>query len=69
MFDIRLNPSDPTVFAECPKCKSPGHRNGKRFEHYFGKAYTVSQWRRTPVCDNCETPMVAIYSIDTEDVA
>jgi hypothetical protein len=65
MIDVRLNPSDPTVFAKCPKCGLGGR--GRKFGFYFGKAYTVSQWRREPVCDNCETPMVAIYIIEAED--
>lgn len=62
MDKISLGTEDPTVFAKCPKCTKRGR--GVKVGDYFSKAFTERRWKRGPVCDNCSTPLVAVFSID-----
>lgn len=63
---ITLEYDDPTIFAICSGdcCQ---HRNGKKVGTYFGKAYTVRKWKRSPVCDNCGSPMRKLHEVERED--
>ena len=59
---ITLDYDDPTIFAICSgECCQ--HYRGKKVGNYFGKAYTVRKWKHGPVCDNCGSPMQAIYEV------
>lgn len=65
MASVTLEFDDPTIFAKCGgKCCA--HQNGKKVGNYFGKAYTPRRWKRGPVCDNCQAPMVLLYEITRE---
>jgi hypothetical protein len=63
--NIRLSPEDPTVFAKCPKCDR--HGRGEPFGNYFGKTFSIRQWRRGQVCDNCGSALLEIRRIKLED--
>lgn len=63
MDKINLSPEDPTIFAGCPKCNKRGI--GWKVGNYYSKAFTVRRWRREPVCENCNTPLVVLYEIQT----
>jgi len=65
MIEIRLDYSDPTVFAACGGACNH-HYPGKKVGMYFGKAYTERQWKRHPVCDNCGSPMRFLYEVRKE---
>jgi hypothetical protein len=62
--DIRILPSDPTVWAKCPKCCKTGL--GVHVGQYFSKAYTADKWARGQICENCETPMVELYRLKVD---
>lgn len=62
---ITLGPEDPTIFAKCPNCDK--HGDGVKPDAYYGKAYTERRFKRGPVCENCETPMVKLFEVDRND--
>lgn len=62
MNQINLSPEDPTIFAGCPNCNQRGL--GKKIGNYYSKAFTARRWKRNPVCENCETPLVLLYEIE-----
>lgn len=64
---IRLTTEDPTVFAKCPVCCKRG--TDGRATKYYASSYPVRKWKKGPLCENCESPMVEVYSIDTEEQA
>jgi len=68
MPDVTLEPSDPTIFAKCPKCCA--HYTGKVVGTYFAKAYPRKKKGRSAedvianqVCENCGTPMQFMYEV------
>jgi hypothetical protein len=64
MTDIKLQEDDPTVFAKCPSCCKGG--TGVPFGQVYLKAFTKRKWARGPLCENCETPLVRLYEVETE---
>lgn len=52
-------------WAKCPKCCKTGL--GVKVGPYFSCAYTEKQWKRNPICVNCETPMQYIYEVVYDD--
>lgn len=64
MTDIFLNQEDPVIFAKCPKCSRSG--TGVKVGNYYGKAFTERRWKRNPVCENCETPLVVMFEIERD---
>lgn len=62
---VRLTTEDPTVFAKCPVCtvRQPDGRTPK----YYGSSYTARKWKKGPQCENCEAPMVEVFSIPVEE--
>ena len=62
---IRLEYDDPVIFAACSGVCNQ-HYPGKKIGKYYGKAYTVRQWKRSPVCDNCGSQMRYLYEIRRE---
>jgi hypothetical protein len=61
---LRLTDEDPSIFAKCPRCDSRGR--GVKFGNYYGKAFSVRQWRREPTCENCGDALVEISRIKLE---
>ncbi len=70
MSEIVMTPSDPTVWAKCPKCTQSylGNVVGK----YFAKAYpkrsgkqvlTAEQVVEREKCENCGTDMQFMYEV------
>lgn len=64
MEKIVLGPEDPTVFAKCPNCDK--HGTGVKPGSYYGKAFTERRWKRGPVCENCETPLVKLFEVNQD---
>lgn len=64
MDEIRILPSDPTVWAKCPNCCRTGI--GVLVGEYYSKAYTADKWSRGPVCENCGTPMKELYRLEVD---
>ncbi len=62
---VTLDYDDPTIFAICSGACAR-HENGKKVGNYFGKAYTVRKWKRSPKCDNCGSPMRFLYEVRKE---
>ena len=60
---IALNSEDPTIFAKCPNCCKSGR--GVKVGNYFSKAYTERRWKKGQVCENCETPLVVVFTVET----
>ena len=58
-----LSSEDPTIFAKCPVCCKMGL--GVKVGQYYSKAFTERRWKKGPVCENCNTPLVAVFTIDT----
>jgi len=58
---VRLLPSDPTIFTQCPKCCARG--KGSRALDYYGKAFTVRDWRKGQVCENCGGGLTVLYEV------
>ena len=54
---MRLTDEDPSIFAKCPRCDSRRGR-GEKFGFFYGKAFSVRQWRRQPTCENCGAVLV-----------
>lgn len=65
MREVELTDSDRTIFAICPVCNRTG--KGTKAPNFFSMAYTKRQWRRGPVCDNCESPMQFKYEVKTDE--
>lgn len=59
---ITLDYADPVFFARCSGlcCR---RANGNRVGKYFAKAYNQREWKRGPLCDNCESPMSLLYEV------
>lgn len=62
---VTLGPEDPTVFAKCPKCSTSGL--GSKVGPIFGKAYTARRWKREPVCENCNGPLVKLFEVGNDE--
>lgn len=68
MIDVRLDLSDPTIWAKCPKCTSS--YLGKKVGDYFAKAFPRRRKERTTaevvaqqVCENCGGPLEFMYEV------
>lgn len=64
----KLDLSDPTIFAKCPRCCAS--YLGKKVGDYYAKAYPRRREDRTAadvvaaqVCENCQTPMQFMYEV------
>ena len=58
-----LSSEDPTIFASCPNCNKKG--NGVKVGQYYSKAFTERRWKKGQNCENCNTPLVVLYTVDT----
>lgn len=59
---IRLYSDDPIVFAMCPgRCNKRGKGVSTSFLYY--RAYSRPNWRKGPLCENCESPMQKLYEV------
>jgi hypothetical protein len=63
MAQIKLEYDDPTIFAICSGACCQ-HQTGKKVGNYFGRAYTVRLWKRSPTCENCHAPMRKLYEVE-----
>lgn len=68
MNEIKLELSDPTIFAKCPRCCA--HYLGKVVGDYYAKAYprrredrSAEEVAAAQVCENCQTPMQFMYEV------
>jgi hypothetical protein len=64
MDEIRMLPSDPAVWAKCPKCCKTGL--GVPVGQYYSKAYTEDKWARGQQCENCGTDMQFLYRLKVD---
>lgn len=71
-MDIKLEPSDPTVWGKCPKCTAsyPGRKVGDYFAKAFPRKKPRDKDARTPQevlalqqCDNCGGPLDFMYEV------
>jgi hypothetical protein len=58
-----LNSEDPIIFAHCPNCNKRGR--GVKVGNYYSKAFTERRWRKGQNCENCDTPLVVVFVVDT----